>query len=42
MDKEVNYHIVQNFGGKKLWRNGTFETLAKKLWRIQGLFAFTL
>ena len=25
-----SYCIEQNFGGKKLWRNGTFETLAKK------------
>ena len=35
------YHIVRNFGDKKLWRNSDFETLAtKKLWRIQGLPAF--
>ena len=31
------YRIVKNFGGKKIWRNDTFETLAKKLWRIQSL-----
>ena len=24
------YHIEQNFGGKKFWRNSDFETLAEK------------
>ena len=24
------YRIVKNYGGKKLWQNGTFETLTKK------------
>ena len=24
------YHTVKNFGGKKVWQNSVFETLAKK------------
>ena len=24
-------YIVNNFGGKKVWRNSAFETLAKKI-----------
>ena len=37
----MDYRIEQNFGGKKFWRNCDFETLAEKLWRIQGLPAFS-
>ena len=36
----ATYRIVKKFGGKKVWRNSAFETLAKKLWRIQGLHAY--
>ena len=32
-----SYCIVKNFGGKKVWRNNAFETLAKKLWQIHRL-----
>ena len=34
------YRIVKNFGSKKVEQNSVFETLAKKLWRIQGLPVF--
>ena len=36
----MEYHIEQNFGSKKFWRNYDFEMLAEKLWRIQGLPVF--
>ena len=35
------YRIEQNFGSKKILRNYDFEILAEKLWRIQGLPAFS-
>ena len=27
---KITYRIVKNFGGKKVWQNSAFETLAKK------------
>ena len=30
MLKNLAYHIEQNFGGKKIWRNYDFEILAEK------------
>ena len=31
---------MKKFGGKKVWQNSVFETLAKKLWQIQALPVF--
>ena len=34
------YRIVKYFDDKKVWQNNVFETLAKKIWQIQGLPVF--